>query len=84
MTEKELRKLSRLDLLELFVEQSKEVERLKKELEEANAKLEDRRLLCQNTGNIAEAALQINKIFEQCPQAADDYLISVRANVKPQ
>ena len=26
MTEKELRKLSRLDLLELFVEQSKEVE----------------------------------------------------------
>ena len=83
MTEKEMRKLSRLELLELFVEKSKEVERLEAELAQANKKLEDRRLLCEQTGNIAQAALEINHIFEQCQQAADDYLASVRSAVKP-
>lgn len=33
MTEKELRRLSRMDLLEMLLEQSREVERLQKELE---------------------------------------------------
>ena len=34
MTEKELRRLSRTDLLEMLLEQSKEVQRLQQELEE--------------------------------------------------
>lgn len=83
MTEQELKKLSRLDLLELFVEQSREVEQLKAELEQANKKLEDRRMICEETGNIAEATLKINQIFEQCQKAADEYLASVRSAVKP-
>lgn len=33
MTEKELRRLSRMDLLEMLLEQSKEVEQLRAELE---------------------------------------------------
>ncbi len=37
MTEKELKKLSRLELLELLLEESKENERLKAELEKINA-----------------------------------------------
>ena len=36
MTDKELRKLSRAELLEMLLIQTKEVERLSKELEQAN------------------------------------------------
>ena len=44
MTDRELRKLGRRDLLELLVAQGREQESLKKELEEARAKLEERDL----------------------------------------
>ena len=37
MTDKELRRLSRTDLLEMLLEQSKEVERLQQELAEADS-----------------------------------------------
>ena len=70
MTEKELRRLSRTDLLEMLLEQSKEVQRLQQELEETKQKLE--------AGSIAEAALRINKVFEAAQQAADQYLENIR------
>lgn len=78
MTEKELRRLSRTDLLEMLLEQSKEVQRLQQELEETKQKLEDRRLMEQEAGSIAEAALRINKVFEAAQQAADQYLENIR------
>ena len=78
MTEKELRRLSRTDLLEMLLEQSKEVQRLQQELEETKQKLEDRRLMEQEAGSIAEAALRINKVFEAAQQAADQYLENLR------
>ena len=40
MTDKELRRLSRTDLLEMLLEQSKEVERLQQELAEDRQQLE--------------------------------------------
>lgn len=78
MTEKELRRLSRTDLLEMLLEQSKEVQRLQQELEETKQKLEDRRLMEKEAGSIAEAALRINKVFEAAQQAADQYLENIR------
>ena len=78
MTEKELRRLNRTDLLEMLLEQSKEVQRLQQELEETKQKLEDRRLMEQEAGSIAEAALRINKVFEAAQQAADQYLENIR------
>ncbi len=47
MTEKELRRLSRMDLLEMLLEQSREVERLQKELETVKNQLSDRRIMEQ-------------------------------------
>lgn len=82
MTEKELRKLSRLELVEMLIEQSTEVIRLNKELDEANKKLKERIIICEETGNIAEAALQIDHIFEKCQKAADLYLESVKKRVE--
>lgn len=76
--EKELKKLSRSDLLEMLIEQSKEVERLKAELEQANAELENRRITIENAGSIAEASLKLSGIFEDAQQAADLYLKNVK------
>ena len=71
MTDKELRRLSRTDLLEMLLEQSKEVERLQQELAEARQQLQDRRIMTEEAGSIAEAALRINRVFEAAQAAAD-------------
>ena len=66
-----LRKLSKLQLLELLAQQEKELQALRKELAEKNAALEDRRIQIENAGSIAEAALKINEVFEAAQKAAD-------------
>ena len=78
MTDKELQKLKRTELLELMIAQSKQIIMLKKQLEQAELKLQEREILLQESGNIAEAALRLNHIFEDAQQAADDYLASIR------
>ena len=74
-----LRKLSKLQLLELLAQQEKELQALRKELAEKNAALEDRRIQLENAGSIAEAALKINEVFEAAQKAADQYLESLKA-----
>lgn len=74
MTDKELRKLKRTELLEMLIEQSKEVKRLKEELAQTQAQLKDRRIRIQNAGSIAEAAMQLNGVFEAAQRAADQYI----------
>lgn len=78
MTEKDIQKLKRVELLEILVEQGKEIEALKLELEEANKKLEDRKIRIENAGSIAEAVCQINGVFEAAEAAAYQYVESVR------
>ena len=78
MTDKELRKLKCTDLLELLIEQSKEVESLKKRIGELEAELADRRLLIYKSGSIAEAALKLNGVFEAAEAAAQEYLENIR------
>ena len=77
MTDKQLRKLSRSDLLELLLMQTKENERLRAELEQAQAELEDRRLRVNKAGSIAKAALELNGVMEAAQQAADQYLENI-------
>ena len=57
MTDKELQKLSRIDLLELLLEKSKENEKLQEELEQVKAKLAEREIKIEKAGSIAEAAI---------------------------
>lgn len=83
MTDKELRKLKRVELLELLVEQAAEIEKLRQELDEARQALERRELLLSNCGSLAEAALQINEVFAAADRAAQDYLDSIRAMHQP-
>lgn len=79
MTDKELRKLNRVELLEMLLAQSKEIERLQGELKLANEKLDSREILIDNAGSIAEAALQVNDVFGVAQAAADQYLENIQS-----
>ena len=61
-----------------MIEQSKEVESLKKRIGELEAELADRRLLIYKSGSIAEAALKLNGVFEAAEAAAQEYLENIR------
>ena len=78
MTDKELRRLSRRELLQMLLEQTSEVERLQAELDKTCAELNDRAIMLESCGNIAEASLKINRVFEAAQQAAEQYLANVR------
>lgn len=78
MTEQELKKLNRRELLEMLIIQGKKVERLQKKLEETEAKLRERQIAIEISGSIAEAALVINNVFTDAQRAADQYLENVK------
>lgn len=77
--EQELRRLSRKDLIDIIYELRKQEEVLRHELELARQELENRDILLEETGSIAEAALKLNGVFEAAQAAADQYLRSVKA-----
>lgn len=81
MTDKELQKLKRSELLEILLEQSREAgdlrERISALYEEnasMQAKLEDRRIKIEKAGTLAEASLLINGVLESAQSAAQQYL----------
>lgn len=78
MTEKELKKLNRADLLEILVQQSREIDRLNACLEEAQAQLDSRKIELEEAGSIAEAAIRINKVFEAAQAAGQQYLDNIK------
>ncbi|MBQ4648228.1 MAG: DNA repair protein [Clostridia bacterium] len=77
MTEKELKKLNRKQLLELLLVQTSRADRLEAELAEANKMLKRRELLETEAGTMAEAALKINGVFEAVDAAAAQYLQNI-------
>ena len=79
MTEQELRKMNRSDLVELLLILSRENIQLREELEAANAKLAERTLRMENVGSLAEASLALSGIFETAQAAAEQYLENIRA-----
>ena len=58
--------------------QTRRVRELEKENEELKAALEDRRILIEQSGSLAEASLKLNKVFEAAQAAADQYLENIR------
>lgn len=78
MTDKELRRLSRAELLEMLLAQMEENERLNRRLQAAQAALADRRIAIEESGTLAEAALKLNKVLEAADQAARQYLENIR------
>lgn len=79
MTDKDLRHLSRAELLDILYEQQKRYEERLAENQALRQQLEDRTLRVASAGSIAEAAIQVNGVFEAAQAAADQYLASVKA-----
>ena len=78
MTDKELRGLSRRELLELLVARERENQQLRQELDDARAELNKRQIDIAKTGTMAEAALLLNGIFDAADRAARQYLENIR------
>ena len=73
MNEKELRKISRKELLELLLEQTNRIVDIEKELADAKAKLEDKRIMLNEAGNLAEASLKITGLFQKTMETCKIY-----------
>lgn len=78
MTNKELKRLSRAELLELLVAQSKEIDKLNGLLAKASEELEKKQIAIDEAGSIAVASLKLNGVFESAQQAADLYLTNAK------
>ena len=77
MTDQELKKLNRAELLKLLLDQSRENEELRRQLA-------DRKIQIENAGSIAEAALQLNGVFQAAQAACDQYTESVKKQSEQQ
>ena len=78
MTDYELKKLKREELLELLVAQGKENESLQAKINEAEKALHDRRIALEKAGSIAEASLQLNGVIQAAESAAAQYLENIQ------
>ena len=78
MTDKEIKQMSRSELLELLIAQMEENEILRNRLEKVEAELQSRQISLDKAGSIAEAALLLNGVFQSAEEAARQYLENIR------
>lgn len=74
MTEKDLKKLNRYQLLELLIIQTERADKLQLKLEETEKQLNEKELKMTSLGSIAEASLQLGGVFQAAQAAADLYI----------
>ena len=77
INEKEIKGLSRGDLLELLLAQTERVEEMEAELAEVRKRAEARDIIIERSGTLAEAAMQINQVWQAADRAAAQYLSNV-------
>lgn len=78
MTDRQLRKASRMDLLKLLLEQRKENEALRQQLLQAQEQLQQRQITIDQSGTLAEAALKLSGIFDAAETACQYYSENIR------
>ena len=78
MTDKEFKRLSRSQLIEIIYQFQIKVEELTQENQTLNAAVEDKRLRITRAGNIAEAALEVNNVMQAAQNAAQQYLDEIQ------
>ena len=74
MTTRELRRLSRRKLLQLLIDQMEENKQLHRQLQE-------RDLVYEKAGTLAEAALQLGGVFEAADRAAQIYMEHIGGDI---
>ena len=78
MTDKEFKKLSRAQLIEIIYRLQLELDKVNEEKQELENELTDKRLRLQSAGSIADAALEINDCFRTAQNAAEQYLNEIK------
>ena len=78
MTDKEFKRLSRAQLIEIIYQLQLQIDKLSEQTQKLERELADKRLRLSNAGNIADAALVINDCFRNAQNAADQYLNEIK------
>lgn len=74
----DLKHLNRSELIDLIYEMKKREIELQTRLDEAEAQLQSKVITIAEAGSIADAAMQLNGVFQAAQMAADTYLISIK------
>lgn len=78
MTEKEIRSLSKTELLTIIRDQEAELAQTQTQIADLQAQLSARKIAVEECGSLAEAALKLNEVFQAAQAAADQYLFNVQ------
>ena len=81
MTDKEFKRLSRPQLIEIIYQLQLKLEEMTAENERLSQELADKRLRVDDVGNIAEAALGIHNVFSTAQDAATHYIEEIQLRV---
>ena len=78
MTDKEVKRLSRSQLIEIIYQLQIREEELADKNRRLEEELRSKRIRMENAGNIAEAALELNDVFRSAQNAAAQYLSEIQ------
>ena len=73
MTDKEFKRLSRSQLIDVIYQLQLKQDELTAENERLSKELEDRRILVSKAGNVAEAALEIHNVMQAAQEGVEHY-----------
>ena len=79
MVSKELKKLSRRELVDIIYQLKKNDEKRQEEIAALEAELQEKRIRISVAGSIAEAAIDITQLFSNAQRTADLYLHEIVA-----
>ena len=74
MFSKELKRLSRRELVDIIYQLKKNEQQMQEKIEQLEGALQEKRIQISVAGSIAEAALDISNVFATAQRAADLYL----------
>lgn len=78
MTDKEFKRLSRAQMIDIIYEFQLKQDELTAEYERLTNELADKRIRMSQVGNIAEASLEIHNVMQAAQAAAEQYLEEIR------
>ena len=78
MTDKEFKRLTRSQLIDIIYELQLKEASLSEENRKLKAEVEDKRIRMSQVGNIAEASLAVYNVMQSAQEAADRYVEEIR------
>lgn len=82
MDSRELKKIGKKELLEILLSQAKRIEELENELNKTKKKLESKKILIDECGDLANATVKLSGVFEMAQETAEMYLSNVKEKCK--